>query len=70
MFHDVLSKRPHDLATITPEKVQGFTLLGGDLGTVGSKICWHYTHGMESIFKFLILALSSLAVFLVFPLFI
>ncbi|CDP00800.1 unnamed protein product [Coffea canephora] len=52
VFHDVLSKRPHDLATITPEKVQGFTLLGGDLGTVGSKICWHYTHdGKDRVAK-------------------
>ncbi|XP_027100730.1 kirola-like [Coffea eugenioides] len=52
VFHDAFSKRPHHLATMTPEKVQGFTLLGGDLGTVGSKICWHYTHdGKDRVAK-------------------
>ncbi|CAI9096016.1 OLC1v1032076C1 [Oldenlandia corymbosa var. corymbosa] len=52
VFHDLFSKRPHDLAIASPEKVQGFTLLEGTLGAAGSKICWHYTHdGKESIAK-------------------
>lgn len=54
VFHDVFKQRPHELSKMTPGKVQAFTLLEGQLGTVGSKICWHYTHGNKPLIILLI----------------
>ncbi|KAL3501903.1 hypothetical protein ACH5RR_036352 [Cinchona calisaya] len=52
VFHEVFRQRPHHLANMSPEKVHGFTLLGGGLGTVGSVIQWDYTHdGKERVAK-------------------
>ncbi|KAI5677887.1 hypothetical protein M9H77_08837 [Catharanthus roseus] len=44
VFHDIIKMRPHELSKMSPDKVKAFTLLEGELGKVGSKICWHYTH--------------------------
>ncbi|KAH0640994.1 hypothetical protein KY285_037580 [Solanum tuberosum] len=43
VFHDVFTNKPHHVSTMSPLHVQGFDLLEGDIGTVGSKICWTYT---------------------------
>ncbi|KAK6779716.1 hypothetical protein RDI58_021900 [Solanum bulbocastanum] len=43
VFHDVFTNKPHHVSTMSPLHVQGFDLLEGDIGTVGSKICWNYT---------------------------
>ncbi|KAI5677892.1 hypothetical protein M9H77_08842 [Catharanthus roseus] len=52
VFHDIFKQRPHHLSKMTPQKVQRFTLLEGELGKVGSKICWHYTHdGKDRVAK-------------------
>ncbi|KAL3501902.1 hypothetical protein ACH5RR_036351 [Cinchona calisaya] len=52
VFHDIISRRPHHLTNMSPVKVKGFTLINGGLGTVGSVICWNYTHeGKEKIGK-------------------
>lgn len=47
-FHDIFSRRPHHLSIVAPGKCQGFTLLEGQLGTVGSVIRWDYTHDGKS----------------------
>lgn len=44
-FHEVLSRRPHHVSNITPEKVQACDLHEGDFGTSGSVIAWSYVHG-------------------------
>ncbi|WMV44925.1 hypothetical protein MTR67_038310 [Solanum verrucosum] len=43
MFRGVFTNKPHHVSTMSPLHVQGFDLLEGDIGTVGSKICWTYT---------------------------
>uniref|UniRef100_A0A3Q7HVA7 Bet v I/Major latex protein domain-containing protein n=1 Tax=Solanum lycopersicum TaxID=4081 RepID=A0A3Q7HVA7_SOLLC len=48
VFHDVFTNKPHHVSTMFPLHVQGFDLLEGDLGTVGSKICWTYTLDHEN----------------------
>uniref|UniRef100_A0A7N0TYQ0 Bet v I/Major latex protein domain-containing protein n=1 Tax=Kalanchoe fedtschenkoi TaxID=63787 RepID=A0A7N0TYQ0_KALFE len=49
-FHDVFNGKPHHLANITPEKMHGFTLHSGELGSSGSIVEFHYTH--EGVKKF------------------
>ena len=45
-FHDLFIKAPHNVKNVSPQKIQGFTLLaGGGIGVPGSKICWNYFHG-------------------------
>lgn len=44
-FYEVFSGRPHHIANITPEKIQGCALHEGDWGTEGSVIYWDYVHG-------------------------
>ncbi|KAM3360735.1 hypothetical protein BC332_18801 [Capsicum chinense] len=52
VFHDVFRHKPHHLPTMCPVQAQGFECLEGDLGTVGSKICWKYAHdGKQKISK-------------------
>uniref|UniRef100_A0A7N0T9K6 Bet v I/Major latex protein domain-containing protein n=1 Tax=Kalanchoe fedtschenkoi TaxID=63787 RepID=A0A7N0T9K6_KALFE len=43
-FHDVVKGKPHHLPNMSPDKMHGFTLHSGDLGSTGSIIEWHYTH--------------------------
>lgn len=45
VFHELVRHNPHDLATVTPDKVQACDLHQGDYGHVGSIIGWRYTHG-------------------------
>ncbi|CAI9096155.1 OLC1v1032238C1 [Oldenlandia corymbosa var. corymbosa] len=52
VFHDLFSKRPHDLTIASPDKIQGFAQLEGGIGAVGSMIFWNYTHdGKERVAK-------------------
>ncbi|GFP92083.1 kirola [Phtheirospermum japonicum] len=43
VFHELVAKRPHHLANVTPVKVQGCDLHEGSYGTHGSVIEWKYT---------------------------
>ncbi|XP_024988793.1 kirola-like [Cynara cardunculus var. scolymus] len=43
MFHDLLRYRPHDIASISPDKVHGCDIVDGQPGVVGSVFCWNYT---------------------------
>uniref|UniRef100_M1ALE5 Major latex n=1 Tax=Solanum tuberosum TaxID=4113 RepID=M1ALE5_SOLTU len=45
VFHDVFTNKPHHVSTMSPLHIQGLELLEGDIGIVGSKICWNYTLG-------------------------
>ncbi|WMV44914.1 hypothetical protein MTR67_038299 [Solanum verrucosum] len=52
VFHDVFTNKPHHVSAMSPLLVQGFDLLEGDNGTVGSKVCWTYTlDGEKNISK-------------------
>ncbi|XP_021745404.1 MLP-like protein 43 [Chenopodium quinoa] len=42
-FHELFQEKPHDIANIHPEFVQGCDLHHGSFGKPGSKICWNYT---------------------------
>ncbi|KAK6779717.1 hypothetical protein RDI58_021901 [Solanum bulbocastanum] len=43
VFHDIFTNKLHHVSTMSPLHIQGFELLEGDIGIVGSKICWNYT---------------------------
>lgn len=51
VFHDAYRHKPHHVSTMSPVHVQGCDSLEGDFGTVGSKICWKYTHGKHNLPK-------------------
>ncbi|WMV11016.1 hypothetical protein MTR67_004401 [Solanum verrucosum] len=52
VFYDVFTNKPHHISSMCPLHVQGFELLDGVIGTVGSKICWMYTfEGKKKISK-------------------
>ncbi|CAM8990274.1 unnamed protein product [Rhodiola kirilowii] len=54
-FHDVFNGKPHHLANVTPDKINGCTLHSGDLGATNSTIEWHYNHeGKEKSTKCII----------------
>nr|XP_043620668.1 kirola-like [Erigeron canadensis] len=44
VIHDILRYQPHDIASISPDKIHSFDLLSGRLGAVGSTIIWQFTH--------------------------
>ncbi|KAJ9554236.1 hypothetical protein OSB04_018281 [Centaurea solstitialis] len=44
VLHDLLRHKPHDVASICPDKVHACDLVSGQRGAVGSTISWHYTH--------------------------
>lgn len=45
VFHELLRYNPHDLSTVSPNKVQGCDLHEGEYGHVGSIITWRYIQG-------------------------
>lgn len=45
VFHDLLKVRAHEISKMSPDKLKGFILIDGEVGKVGSKIRWLYTHG-------------------------
>lgn len=63
VFHDAFRHKPHHISTMTPVHVQGCDCLEGDFGTVGSKICWKYTHGKPYFVKIIKNLLTSLRCF-------
>ncbi|KAL3510559.1 hypothetical protein ACH5RR_029960 [Cinchona calisaya] len=42
-FHELFKRRSHQLPVFVPRKIQGFSVLEGGIGTVGSVIFWNYT---------------------------
>ncbi|XP_024987815.1 MLP-like protein 28 [Cynara cardunculus var. scolymus] len=46
LFHDMLRHKPHDLASISPDKAHGCDV-DGEAGAVGSVLCWNYTHDID-----------------------
>ncbi|KAI3499992.1 hypothetical protein L1887_35807 [Cichorium endivia] len=43
VFHDFLRHKPHEVASIFPDKVHGCDLVEGQRGDVGSTVCWNFT---------------------------
>ncbi|KAL9453443.1 hypothetical protein AB3S75_009115 [Citrus x aurantiifolia] len=43
-FHQVFSCKPHILASMSPQSIQGCDLLEGEWGKPGCIICWRYFH--------------------------
>ncbi|KAK3023802.1 hypothetical protein RJ639_043468 [Escallonia herrerae] len=44
VFHELWGSKPHHISKISPDKIQGCDLHGGEWGTVGSVIFWKYVH--------------------------
>ena len=47
VFHEIFRHRPHHISNMSPGNIQGCDLHEGNWGTVGSVICWNYTHGTK-----------------------
>ncbi|KAJ4840591.1 hypothetical protein Tsubulata_021426 [Turnera subulata] len=59
-IHDVFSGRPHHISNMTPERIQGFELHEGDLGTPGTILTWSYLHeGIPKIAKEVVEAIDD-----------
>ncbi len=43
LFHDLFATKPHDIATISPNHIQGCAVHEGEFGKPGSTILWNYT---------------------------
>ncbi|XP_071714584.1 kirola-like [Rutidosis leptorrhynchoides] len=55
LVHDLLRYKPHDIPSICPHSVYRFDLISGEIGAVGSIICWTYPHeGKTKVTKELI----------------
>uniref|UniRef100_A0A5B6Z9M4 Bet v I/Major latex protein domain-containing protein n=1 Tax=Davidia involucrata TaxID=16924 RepID=A0A5B6Z9M4_DAVIN len=60
VFHEIFRSRPHHISDMSPDNIQGVDLHEGDWGTVGSVICWNYTHdGKEKTAKDIIEAIDE-----------
>ncbi|KAJ4710007.1 MLP protein [Melia azedarach] len=46
-FHEGFSCKPHIVASMSPQSIQGCDLLEGQWGNPGCIICWRYFHGGE-----------------------
>ncbi|KAI3720121.1 hypothetical protein L6452_21031 [Arctium lappa] len=42
VFHDIFRHKPHEFASISPDKIHGCDI-DGERGAVGSVLCWNYT---------------------------
>ncbi|KZV31390.1 MLP-like protein 34-like [Dorcoceras hygrometricum] len=52
VFHELFRFKPHQISSISPDKVQGCDLHEGEWGTAGSKIFWKYTDdGKDKVMK-------------------
>lgn len=73
VFHQLLGKRPHHFAKVTPGKVQACELHHGEFGTEGAVIEWKYTIGMFNWFLTIIfmysLRFSVISLYVLFDVF-
>lgn len=46
VLHDIIRNKPNDIAMMLPDKVHSCDLVEGQLGSVGSVLCWNFTFGM------------------------
>nr|GMD72434.1 kirola-like [Ipomoea batatas] len=52
VFHEIFRYRPNHISTMSSDKIHGCDLHEGEWGTVGSVICWTFTHdGKKKIAK-------------------
>ncbi|ESR61439.1 MLP-like protein 34 [Citrus sinensis] len=59
-FHQVFSCKPHIMASMSPQSIQGCDLLEGEWGKPGCIICWRYSHdGSPQIAKEIIEAIDN-----------
>ncbi|KAG8382754.1 hypothetical protein BUALT_Bualt05G0110200 [Buddleja alternifolia] len=60
VFHDLFRHKPHHLANITPDHIQGCDLHEAEFGTLGSVTLWKYTdEGKEKYMKVVIEAIDE-----------
>ncbi|KAL7181340.1 hypothetical protein ACSBR1_040261 [Camellia fascicularis] len=60
LFHEIFRYKPHHISTMSPGNIHGVDLHEGEWGTVGSVICWNYTHdGKKKIAKEIIEAIDE-----------
>ncbi|XP_011084196.1 kirola-like [Sesamum indicum] len=60
LFHKVYRDTPHNVSSMSPNIVQGCDLHQGNWGTIGSIICWSYTHdGEQKIAKEIVEAIDD-----------
>ncbi|XP_019167611.1 PREDICTED: kirola-like [Ipomoea nil] len=60
VFHELFRYRPHNISTMSSDKIHGCELHEGEWGTVGSVICWTFTHdGKKKIAKEIIEAIDE-----------
>ncbi|XP_052520222.1 uncharacterized protein LOC128071376 [Budorcas taxicolor] len=57
VFHELIRHKPHNISSISPDKIQGCDLHEGEWGTVGFVIVWKYTH--ECVAKDIIEAIDE-----------
>ncbi|XP_011092069.1 kirola-like [Sesamum indicum] len=60
LFHQLFKHTPHHVSGMSPDIIQGCDLHQGNWGTVGSIICWSYTHdGKQKIARDIIEAIDE-----------